>query len=380
MSLQDALRMRTMPEDAFVDRMLYGVWRAADKDGNLRRLTYKLDQFSIRTDASEHYLSTLVAHIGFGIGRRLADELWQAQGATFNLFEACIHGTAILTSAISSSAARERFQAIIVEKYRLLTFVFSGIVSVLVQRRAVRIYSVRRDLCMALRGTRLRGITQGDVTLPEPYVFVHLDDGQDSFCTIAQMTGENDEPFLGFNLGAANDKERLCDRGGAFILPASTSLGDLYDVESPSVGSLCTTNDILATVNNALLYITNNEHDVVRGGVDPVREALQERMLRAKGMKRERLKARLREIPECPVFTVGGTYVIDKRMTEGTGLATGRHLNVRFIVAGHWRQQTCGAGGQQRRLTWIAPHWKGPELAPITRSVGIVRPPVRREA
>ena len=375
MSLQDALRMCTIPEDPFVHHMLDGVWQAADDDERTRLLVRRFDQFPTRSDLSADDLRLAVAHVGVGIGQRIVDELWRVQGATFDLWEACIHGTTMLNLAISSSEARRMFAAVIAEKRDMMIAVFSGIASGLVARRAVRIYSVRRDLCAALRGTRLRGLTQGDVTLPEPYVLVHLDDGQDSFCTIAQMMGEHDERFLGFCVGSPKDWDRQSGRGNAFILPAALELGDLYDHESPPVGSLFSTTDILATVNNALLYITNNEHDVVRGNLDPAREALRARMLRASGAKREKLRARLRGIPEHPVFTVGGTYVIDKRLTEGTGLATGRHLNVRFIVAGHWRQQACGQGRAQRKLTWIAPYWKGPELAPITRSVGLVRAP-----
>jgi hypothetical protein len=357
--------------------MIDRVWRAADNEGNIQRLTRKLDQFPVNTDSSDQALRNLVYHMSNAIGRRVMDEPWQEHGIDFDPLRACIHGVTILNAAISSSVARKRLDPIITDKRDMMLAVFSGIASELVRRRAARIYSVRRDLCTALRGTRLRGITQGDVTLPEPYVFVHLDDGQDSFCTITKMTWTNDEPFLVFCVGLASDQHRLDWRGNVLMLPASLSLGDLYDIEHPPLGRLFSNNDILATVNNALLYITNNEHDVVRGSMDPARDALRERMLRAKGPKREKLKARLREIPEHPVFTVGGTYIIDKRLTEGTGLTTGRHLNVRFIVAGHWRQQPCGAGGKQRKLIWIAPHWKGPELAPVTRSVGIVRQPVR---
>jgi hypothetical protein len=37
----------------------------------------------------------------------------------------------------------------------------------------------------------------------------------------------------------------------------------------------------------------------------------------------------------------------------------------RWIVRGHWRQQPCGPGGKDRRPTWIPPHMKGPEGAPL---------------
>lgn len=38
-------------------------------------------------------------------------------------------------------------------------------------------------------------------------------------------------------------------------------------------------------------------------------------------------------------------------------------LHVRFMVRGHWRNQAWGAKHEARRVRWIAPFWKGPELA-----------------
>lgn len=42
-------------------------------------------------------------------------------------------------------------------------------------------------------------------------------------------------------------------------------------------------------------------------------------------------------------------------------------LAVRYVVRGHWRQQPCGPGGKDRKLTWIAPYWKGPEWAEVVQ-------------
>jgi len=42
-----------------------------------------------------------------------------------------------------------------------------------------------------------------------------------------------------------------------------------------------------------------------------------------------------------------------------------REYRHQWIVRGHWRQQPCGPGRQLRRPTWITPHIKGPEGAPM---------------
>lgn len=37
----------------------------------------------------------------------------------------------------------------------------------------------------------------------------------------------------------------------------------------------------------------------------------------------------------------------------------------RWIVSGHWRRQACGPNREERRLTWIHPHIKGPTDKPL---------------
>lgn len=38
-------------------------------------------------------------------------------------------------------------------------------------------------------------------------------------------------------------------------------------------------------------------------------------------------------------------------------------MHARFMVRGHWRNQACGAKRAERRMRWIEPYWKGPEMA-----------------
>lgn len=44
---------------------------------------------------------------------------------------------------------------------------------------------------------------------------------------------------------------------------------------------------------------------------------------------------------------------------------TGGEHTLRWYVRGHWRNQPCGPERQERRLTWVTPHIKGPEGAPF---------------
>jgi hypothetical protein len=53
--------------------------------------------------------------------------------------------------------------------------------------------------------------------------------------------------------------------------------------------------------------------------------------------------------------------------SEGGGdEVTGRSMKVRTIVSPHWTHQPVGPQRSQRRLQWIASHWKGPEGAPVS--------------
>lgn len=53
------------------------------------------------------------------------------------------------------------------------------------------------------------------------------------------------------------------------------------------------------------------------------------------------------------------------REQHGGDSGEGRGYTVRWMVRGHWRQQPYGPQRSKRRPTWINPHVKGPEGAPL---------------
>lgn len=58
--------------------------------------------------------------------------------------------------------------------------------------------------------------------------------------------------------------------------------------------------------------------------------------------------------------------VITLRHSPGPATGeSGREFHHRWVVRGHWRMQACGEGRTERRPTWIVPHVKGPEGAPL---------------
>ena len=89
---------------------------------------------------------------------------------------------------------------------------------------------------------------------------------------------------------------------------------------------------------------------------------------RARGNKRGEKE------PIFRTFRVGKPIKLDCRPAVASFLSGSRkrELSVQFLVRGHWRNQACGPGHTERRMTWIEPYWKGPEEAPINRRPHIV--------
>jgi len=69
-----------------------------------------------------------------------------------------------------------------------------------------------------------------------------------------------------------------------------------------------------------------------------------------------------------------GAIVIQHDATENptAGVGGGRPL-VRFMVRCHWRHQAHGPGNQARKLIWIRPHYKGPDLATLINKPYLVK-------
>ncbi|RLG45594.1 MAG: hypothetical protein DRN81_01315 [Thermoproteota archaeon] len=48
---------------------------------------------------------------------------------------------------------------------------------------------------------------------------------------------------------------------------------------------------------------------------------------------------------------------------------SGRTIDKRFRVRGHWTNQAYGKGRSLRRRQWIFPYWKGPEMNEMVSKV-----------
>jgi hypothetical protein len=62
--------------------------------------------------------------------------------------------------------------------------------------------------------------------------------------------------------------------------------------------------------------------------------------------------------------------IVHLRRAEATAHAegSGRHVGVRFVVRGFYRRQPVGPGRTERKLVYVAPHWRGPLDAPVVHA------------
>lgn len=67
-----------------------------------------------------------------------------------------------------------------------------------------------------------------------------------------------------------------------------------------------------------------------------------------------------------------GTENVDDALENDRRSETKR-LSIRFIVRGHWRKQPFGKGSEERKLIWIKPHYKGPEMSELINRPILVR-------
>ena len=124
--------------------------------------------------------------------------------------------------------------------------------------------------------------------------------------------------------------------------------------------------DITRMINlvaNAVLYITCENAEISQ--LASPRAQLEKKINRAGPSKRSKLKRKLERTSALEQYLLGGSIVIERGAKEEAEYqtGTGRKVIVRHMVAGHWRNQAYGPGQSLRKLTWIAPHYRGPEGA-----------------
>jgi len=129
---------------------------------------------------------------------------------------------------------------------------------------------------------------------------------------------------------------------------------------------------LLHLVINAVLYATSTDVEPVR--IRSPLDRLQQEVARKVGSKKSAKKKRKAERQVArfmnratgeDVFYLPGKIPIGKveQLSKVEKSGGGRTLMTRFMVRGHWRK--ANPTWKDQRPRWIAPYWKGPELATV---------------
>jgi hypothetical protein len=121
---------------------------------------------------------------------------------------------------------------------------------------------------------------------------------------------------------------------------------------------------------NAILYLSSSDPEIVER-LSGRKEALDRASSIKSREKAKKARYEARKESELDYFAVGESVPLiyvrkgDVRDAELPCPNDSREYAVRFIVRGHWRNQACGPGLSERRLVWIKPYYKGPEMADL---------------
>jgi hypothetical protein len=249
-------------------------------------------------------------------------------------------------------------------------------------------FRLSRDLLILLRDTEVPDVPAELLRLPFPGIILEIPAGTfmkpahsvtsiliasskyDERFRVAYDTGDDNAHFTNFLYNAA-DTLHGCLRATHM---QRAVMDPVIKAEFPDFGKEDIFDDyyradVFRLALNACLYIACGDADVQRDKreISELHDKLQGLK---QGARREHLESLLRKAKQRQVYIVGGGVKLAREYEAAQG---DRKLLVRFRVRGHFRNQACGEGRLERRLTWIAPHWKGPTYAEMVEKGYLVK-------
>lgn len=131
-------------------------------------------------------------------------------------------------------------------------------------------------------------------------------------------------------------------------------------------------------VLNSILYLSSSEAEVA-DEKSPVSEIITKRDAIPSPAKRRKLTQVAERFSVLDYTKVGAsippiTLRASHSATEnGPSQGTGVRPQVRFLVRGHWRNQAHGPNRADRKIIWIVPFYKGPDIAEQVNKPYLVR-------
>lgn len=276
------------------------------------------------------------------------------------------------------------------------------------ERAGRKIYSVTPGLRQKLKNTELRGVRSCDFRLPYRCVYVDLSgrgeagivlphgvpvegvylfedrmDGNRVVNLVIISAGGTGGALLSGSLNYGTEESDFPWAVG-IVLPDGSMIKDCMsslshtplgaDQRTPGIKyterTIQGAEEIFNYILNVVMYTTMPGLDACVAPCDPRRKTLLERAMRAKkgSKRREKLLHKAEGMSDQSMVVLGGNLYVDKGKERGeSGDGTGSKVAVRTLAAGHWKHVVHGAGRKERRLTWIEPYWRGPDLGPVSQ-------------
>lgn len=136
--------------------------------------------------------------------------------------------------------------------------------------------------------------------------------------------------------------------------------------------------DFFRIIINSILYLSSNDPDIV-GVISPTPEYEGKIASTKSNLKKKKLRKQAKRFSALDGVLVGNTVqpiLVDKTQRPGkvpSASAGDNKLHKRIQVRGHWRNQACGKNREDRKLIYIKPFFKGPEMAELVHKPYVVR-------
>lgn len=126
--------------------------------------------------------------------------------------------------------------------------------------------------------------------------------------------------------------------------------------------------DFFRIIINSILYLSSNDVDLINK-ISP-RKKLEDKLERISSKSKiKKTKKRLKKNTELDYQEIGGNSkkIVVKKPNNSTESISpsNKKLAKRFMVRGHWRNQPYGKRNKKRKLIFIEPYVKGPEMAEL---------------
>lgn len=109
---------------------------------------------------------------------------------------------------------------------------------------------------------------------------------------------------------------------------------------------------------NTILYISSFDSDM-KEMLSPYPSMKKGLAAIKKASKKKKARYNLNKVSKLNYISVGRNVQPISCLSKPNG----NKMETRFMVRGHWRKQPCGPGLSERKLLYIQPYYKGPEMA-----------------